>query len=99
MCNICRRRSNGSWEPCLVAVLDVSETAAARGFDPHDVARLKAERRLPGHRLAVHEIGARDARLPALCSLRRSPAALADQRKAARLEHAQLTDDPVAPAV
>src|SRR4249919_4114756 len=85
--------------PCLVAVRDRSETPAARRLDPDEISRGEVARDLRGNLLAVQEIAPEGSRLAAPCALRCPSAALADERQAARIEHPQLPNDPLAAAV
>src|SRR5207342_2423970 len=85
--------------PCLVAVRDRSETPAARRLDPDEISRGEVARDLRGNLLAVQEIAPEGSRLAAPCALRCPCAALADERQAARIEHVQLPNDPLAAAV
>src|SRR5436189_1725307 len=72
-------------------------SAPARRLDRDDVAAREVACDLRAHRFAVHRVATERARRAAALALRRVGAALADDRETAVLEHAQLTDDPVAP--
>ena len=73
--------------------------AAARRLDRHDVAGAQLGRDLRRQLAAVEEVASRRAVAAAVGSAWRARAALAQDREAAVLEHAQLAHDAVAAAV
>src|SRR6185436_11237300 len=76
-----------------------SETATAGGFHADQVEGSQVACGFRRHLLAVHEVAPGGAILSAAGSRGPMSAALGDDGQAARLEHAKLPDDTVAPSV
>src|SRR3954466_6505615 len=77
----------------------MAEAAAARSFDPQEVAGRKIAFALAGEWDSVVEVAAGGAVLAPVAAARLMPAALADQREAHRRQCFELAHDPIAAAV
>src|SRR5436190_7499187 len=87
-----------STRPAIGQSLATPSTPARR-LDRDDVTAREVACDLRAHGFAVHRVATERAGRTAMLTLRRLGAALADDRETAVLEHAELTDDAVAPAL
>src|SRR5438874_4859509 len=83
-------------DPAVHGQTLAAEPAASRSLDRDDVALGEIAHGLRRERLAVQEVAARRARLPAALAPRGTNASLADEREPTGLQRLQLAHDPVA---